>query len=352
LYISKKTTKSRCNYTTNNLFLRRTTMKKTISYFSAMVLTLAGGQEAFAQEAEEGFVESFANFFQPNWERDFSVTVGVKVWLNEWERNSFVTRTQNVPLIGQQDVTVQIQPGNPENQTSDIEPVPIPQLSVRYKWLSVSGSYFPKTEYDFQTTASTTRIESPDIPFGGNLDDRIVVIRNRSKGERREWDASLGVYLHPNVAILGGYKEVKQEISVFRTLDTVTAGETGVSGLALAPDTAELLIQGPTIGIAASVPIAGGFGVYGSYAHGFMDVEITEDNDTEELDGDYDVAEFGFTYTYGTKGFVPFIPLSAATVYAGYRWQRIVTDISEENPNRDDRTDTTNGFATGLNLSW
>jgi len=28
------------------------------------------------------------------------------------------------------------------------------------------------------------------------------------------------------------------------------------------------------MGIAASVPIGGGFGMYGSYAHGFMDTKI------------------------------------------------------------------------------
>jgi len=43
------------------------------------------------------------------------------------------------------------------------------------------------------------------------------------------------------------------------------------------------------------------------------------------------------------------LPLSAATIYAGYRYQTIETDIPEPN---GDRKDVTQGFAAGLNLTW
>jgi hypothetical protein len=57
-------------------------VKKTISYFSAMALTLGqGGPLAFAQEE--------AQSDKPDWKKDFSVTIGTKVWLNEWQLDRF-----------------------------------------------------------------------------------------------------------------------------------------------------------------------------------------------------------------------------------------------------------------------
>ena len=64
-------------------------------------------------------------------------------------------------------------------------------------------------------------------------------------------------------------------------------------------------IEGPTIGIAASVPIGSGFGMYGSYAHGFMDTKIRtvfgegdfDIGTSPDFDTSYNVAELGFTYT-------------------------------------------------------
>ena len=114
--------------------------------------------------------------------------------------------------------------------------------------------------------------------------------------------------------------------------------------------TTDIRIEGPTVGIALSVPFARSFGVYANYAHGFMDVDINQSGLERDFDADYDLAELGVSYTHGTKDFVPFVPLSAATVYAGYRWQHIETDFEEFGA--DDRTDTTRGFAVGVNLTF
>jgi hypothetical protein len=67
-------------------------MKKTIFYLSAMVLTLAGGQLAFAQEEVQSD--------KPDWRKDFSVTIGTKVWVNEWQLDRFgLKRVYSSPLI-------------------------------------------------------------------------------------------------------------------------------------------------------------------------------------------------------------------------------------------------------------
>jgi hypothetical protein len=62
----------------------------------------------------------------------------------------------------------------------------------------------------------------------------------------------------------------------------------------------------------------------------------------------YDVAELGFSYTPNMAALLPHLPLSAATIYAGYRYQTIDTDVE----NAGDRKDVTQGFAAGLNLTW
>jgi hypothetical protein len=334
-------------------------MKKAISYLSAMVLTLAGGQIAFAQEEGE------TAFSKPDWRKDFSVTIGVKVWVNEWTRDSFPTRsalTSDVidQLGGSGTIESVFGPsGRPQTQTSeDVEPTPIPQFSVRYKWLVLSGSYYPETEFEFRTTADPLTITQVQDFIG--IRTTQTTIFDTTTAEREEWDAGLGIFVLPNVAILGGYKEIDQNVVDVFTIDQIVTdnvfGTTESRGLPAGTSSSEIEIKGPTIGIAGSVPIAHGFGIYASYAHGFMDVDLRDVGDdgtvTEgDADAEYDVAEVGFTYTHGTKEFIPFVPLSAATVYAGYRWQHIETDFSDV-PNTEDRTDTTRGFAAGLNLTW
>ena len=237
-------------------------------------------------------------------------------------------------------VVVLVDDTAPDSQESDIEPVPIPQLSARYKWLFVTGSYYSKTEFDFEPTfeghESWTRPEF--------LATRFVYRSAEASGERYEWDAAGGIYVHPYVAILGGYKKVRQSIDqILRTTD--------LFGTSVGSSFSKIDIEGPTIGIAGSVPIGHGFGMFLTYAHGFMDAEITDNGGpTSEFDADYDVAEAGFSYTHGMDQLMPHLPLSAATVYAGYRYQAISTDFQEQG--FQDRSDVTRGFAVGVNLTF
>ena len=98
--------------------------------------------------------------------------------------------------------------------------------------------------------------------------------------------------------------------------------------------------------------------MYGNYAHGFMDTKIRDvavspsdfDGGTSTFDTSYNVAELGFTYTHGVERLMPHMPLSAATAYAGYRYQRISTDFDQ--PDVQDSGDVTEGFAVGVNFSF
>ena len=331
---------------------------------STAALTLLSPFAAFADEPTGPTVlDGFSGWLSPDWSRDFSATVGVKIWINDWQRDSFLSSG-----IRTGDVDIDATDSAPDNEESDIEAVPIPQISARYKWLFVTGSYYAKTGFDFDdTTATVTTGVAADgscflFPCASNS------ALFSTSADRYEWDASGGVYIHPYVALLGGYKKVRQHIDTFTT-ETTQEFEAPTSPLTTSTFSQRLFsdidIEGPTIGIAASVPIGRGFGVYASYAHGFMDAKIRDVNLTtgaDELapdqDATYDVAELGFSYTHGTEGLAPHMPLSAATVYAGYRYQNISTEFDEPKLDRvvgapgQDRSDVTKGFAVGVNLTF
>ncbi len=320
---------------------------------STAALTLLSPFAAFADEPTGPTVwDGFSGWLSPDWSRDFSATLGVKVWVNEWSRDSFISQGAERVVVDPDgnpilfDTTVR--DSAPDTQESDIEPVPIPQLSAKYKWLFVTGSYYSKTQFDFEPTFGETVLAA---------DPRILITENRfeTSGERYEWDASGGVYVHPYVALLGGYKKVRQRIN-----QTITTTDFVDDTLFVNSIFSDIDIEGPTIGIAGSVPIGGrGFGMYATYAHGFMDAEIRDgsltfgdDNGGEDLefDADYDLAEAGFYYSHGMDRLMPHLPLSAATIYAGYRYQAISTDFEEQGD--QDRSDVTRGFAVGVNLTF
>ncbi len=321
---------------------------------STAALTLLCPLTAFADEPTGPTIwDGFAGFMSPDWSKDFSATVGVKIWVSDWQRDSFLSTG-----VATEDILVTSTDTGPDNQESDIEPVPIPQLSARYKWLFVTGSYYAKTNFDFDDSLATTRAVV-DTNGDGVFDTGATSTTLFStSGDRYEWDASGGVYIHPYVALLGGYKKVRQEIDLFITQDTLNL-VTGATRRDSQVAFSDIDIEGPTIGIASSVPIGRGFGVYASYAHGFMDAEIRDGvrspvpSDTGaldlEFDATYDVAELGFSYTHGMQGLAPHMPLSAATVYAGYRYQNISTEFDEP---AQDRSDVTKGFAVGVNLTF
>jgi hypothetical protein len=301
---------------------------------------------ALAQEDKEGFVESFSNFFRPNWQEDLSVSVGAKVWMNEWTRDSFIRSGESlqIPVTGGSiGIDVSTRDTAPDTFISGIEPTPIPQATISYKRLLIVGSYYPETEFDFPTTELTT---TSTVSSGGSAVNLIRTTRFETTAEREEWDVGLGVtILDPYLAILGGYKEIDQKLTLFQ-LTTTTTPPSSSSRTA----NARIKLNGPIIGISGSAPFGKtDFGLYASYAHGFMDADITDPGEpTATRDAAYDVMEFAFIYAPGIKRWLPQMPLSGTTLFAGYRYQNIETEI----PNAGDRTDTTRGFIAGLNLHW
>ena len=271
-------------------------------------IPVVGAQE---QASEEPFKTA-------DWRKDFSVSIGTKLWFNEWT-------TWDTPDItnvtGQRVIT--------SHDSGDFkEFTPIPVFSIKYQDLFVSASYFSHTNYNFPTLNS-------DV-------------------ERLEWDVTAGYYvLPPYLALTVGFKRIEQQ---FSSLD--------------------FDIDGPTVGFAGAVPMKWGFSLYSSFAYGFMknesdffeirtrgllDVPGSGDDDR---DSQYWLVETGIAYTHNLQNLPVNLLLSSATVYAGYRHQHIETDdvgiCSSSNANiclpggntADDGLDITRGMVIGVNLSF
>jgi hypothetical protein len=170
---------------------------------STAVLTLLSPLAAVGDESTGPTIwDGFSGFLSPDWDRDFSATLGVKIWVNDWTRGrAFISSG-----LDALEATAFSSDTAPDSAESDIEPVPIPQLSVKYKWLFVTGGYYPKTQFEFDDSV-TTIAGFVDSDGDGVIDNgaRSTTFLSTS-GDRYEWDASGGVYIHPYVAILGGYK--------------------------------------------------------------------------------------------------------------------------------------------------
>jgi hypothetical protein len=231
---------------------RNGTVNKKLCWSTA-VLPLLSPLAAVGDEPTGPTVwDGFSGFLSPDWDRDFSATVGVKIWVNDWTRGrAFISSGVVAAVPNTSAFSFDTAPDSAE---SNIEAVPVPQLSVRYKWFFVAGSYYAKTGFDFDDSVATTRA-TVDTDGDGFFDtENTNTALFSTSGDRYEWDASGGVYIHPYVALLGGYKKVRQEVDLSITETTRLRTATATSPPSTVSQTlfSDIDIEGPTIGIAAS----------------------------------------------------------------------------------------------------
>lgn len=278
----------------------------------------------------------FAEMFKTDWSKDFSVSFGVKVWVNEWatwDLTNVVSTTpqilnvpnaildingngiidpgeffQNVPVfLGNVSEVADIEV---QSITSDgYEVVPIPVLSIKWKNLFVSGSYFAQTDYNFA--------EFPE-----------------SDVERHEWDVAGGYYvLPPYLALTVGYKRIDQEFGAV-----------------------DFEIDGPTFGFVGAVPMKWGFSLYTNFAYGFFNAEsqfFEAFGQDDDRDADYFLVETGLAWTYDLKQLPVHVLLNSATLTLAYRHQQVETEsvVAPFNDD-DDGIDTTRGVVLGVNFAF
>lgn len=277
--------------------------------------------------------------WKPEWMKDVSVSIGTKVWVNKWQ-------THRDPLTESFFPTGNglLQVASAKNNTAiaidtDEEVTPIPTLNIRYKQFFAAASYYSETGFNFHPVAESGVIyDVPNIkPFGGY--DSLY----KTSAKRTEWDVTVGYSITPNIAILTGYKSIRQNIH-----ESWEYQLSNVNGYGKPfGDSRDIIrnIEGALLGISLAAPLTHGFGAYFNYTHGFMTTQKCNCSPTT-YDGDYDLMEGGLAYALNGKLIPAGVPLSSATLFAGYRYQWIT--LSDDT----NYSDITQGFAAGINLSF
>lgn len=245
---------------------------------------------------------------------DLRISVGTKLWINKWEKffpDNFNTTVNSV--------------------LSDTELTPIPTASIKYKDFFISGSYFAETEYAWNYS---TILQSSFGPLSGSK------AQVHSDGSRREFDVAAGYFVHPNLALTAGYKDIRQKFTnISLSVNTTTS---------LPLNDAVVEYSGPFVGLIGLVPIGKGFGLYGNFAYGWLNFDGHGYAGVDNRDTIYILADGGISYTYNLKEIASF-PLSVSA-FAGYRYQSL--EVDDVGASHSKVSDYTKGFVTGINMSF
>jgi len=316
-------------------------MKKTVTLIAMIVASCVGLMDSAFAEKEQSRTDSLfgGSIFESHFSKEFSISLGYKAWFTKWE-SFFADSIRWSPEL----------PGLVTSNTSPTELVSIPVLSLRYNNFFVSGSYFKETAFSFPRFSYSMLITDYEITKDGEpftLDYEMEHSVYDISKTRTEWDISVGYYLNQYIALTVGYKEIEKDTTVHQRVNFPDRieGDTLFLATEEIDYTLTTKTSGPTIGIAGSVPLKSGWGLYGAFAYGFLESEFQSG---KTVDSPYSVTEGGLSYSYIAKDKVKF--LHAATITAGYRSQTFYAkDIT---PSGEDGTDTTQGFTLGLNLSF
>jgi hypothetical protein len=162
-----------------------------------------------------------------------SVSVGARIWDTEWTTFSYFTDDNTPP---NNLALTQVSASN--------ELAIMPIVSVRYRDFVGSISALPSTRFSFPDDGS---------------------------GTREEFDANVGYFVMPGLALTLGYKKVSQ------------SGNAG-----------RYRPAGPVVGVNANAPLGGAWSLYGSLGVGRLK---TPGGDEIDFEADYRLAELGLAYT-------------------------------------------------------
>jgi len=275
-------------------------------------LLLTAGGMGIVQASEQGSSPAGGIFGANYFDKDIGVTVGAKLWSNQWDLPLEMNHTGTNSTIHQFE--------------SGSEMSFIPAFLVRYKNFFVGGSYLTNTKYSFSAQsvgANTIK------PFG----------------ERKEWDLNLGYFVMPNLAVSLGYKTLTRGL-------TYTNSDPSEPAVVDSP----LSVKAPILGISVSAPINKGFNLYGNLAYGWLSGDYSYNDATTatrllslDLEGNYTFGELGLNYTIPLQG-----TISAVTISGGYRFQRLDMKAKGAAPwgSAGDQHDSTAGFVLGASASF
>jgi len=284
--------------------------------------------------------------------KDFTLAFGTKIWVNSWSTWRAL-RLPTVPGIAELDqgVTVQTLTARSSSAVS-----PVPSVTARYKDFFLTGSYLSETDYDFP---EQKQVYAANLTGLGGAALDALAIKYRMSGTRQEWDVSAGYQILPYLAVTGGYKEIEQTFRINTCEGTLLSSGLAGDCTTLFPGKSRVTYAGPTIGLSGAAPIGHGFGLYGNFTYGWLGANFRASgaaatvNDIARVNNvDYYVGELGLTYSHLLREMPVYMPLSAATAYAGYRYQSYKSHLARSVGNGNDPKDTVEGFVAGVNLAF
>jgi len=321
-------------------------MKKAFVIATIIPICIGLGNSAVGEQQHSSEKEVSPLFDVQSVDKNFTAVIGVKSWFNQWDFPIELPANQQIV-----------------SYNSETETTFIPAFSFKYKNLFVSGSFFPKKDYSFAAQTidfpfySPSNQEEPSIYY---IDDNqgLLGISDEASvkipipvslsGERSEWDINVGYYLLPTLAVTAGYKRIKRQLSMdipddFSLTLFNQAGQpmknVDANQLRRALEEQENKTDGLMLSIASVVPLQERFGLYGSFAYGWLKTK----GGGETVDSKYKLGELGLLYSHR---FDRMPALNAASAYLGYRFQFLKDDFSVGNG----ATDSTEGFVLGVNI--
>lgn len=241
--------------------------------------------------------------------KDWAVSLGYKAWYADWE----TPIASYSPQAGASNISI-----------SKAQLQSIPSLGIKYKRLFLSGSFLFGPDFNYPVYQQVIRNVSASSPSTAFLTNTTV------KASRQEQDVNLGYMFVPQLGITFGYKGVHQKYHI------TTSG----TGLITSASDSKTNYDGGTAGMIGSVPIGGGFNLYGTAVGGYMNVS-TDPSSTSNDYAIYNALESGLAYKAGTW------PLSYSF---GYKFQQLDTRTDSAAYKDLRAKDVTSGYTFGLNF--
>jgi hypothetical protein len=249
--------------------------------------------------------------------KDLSLGVGYKLWLATWET---------------------VIPANATTEGAHLNAIvagpvaaSIPNLSVRYKSLLLTGSYMATGVYRFP--AYTDVCVNCTVPTTNQGYNTFPIYEVAS---RTEEDVNAGYMVSRNLAVTLGYKNVTQNYTSYQ----LNYGNPKNPQINF--NQSDTVYSGATIGLSASGAIGSGFSLYGNGVAGIMDVHYTGDVTNEHDHATYEATEVGIAWR------TPHLshPLSLSF---GYKFQYLTTHAPNTAYSGQPAADVTRGYILGLN---
>ena len=238
-----------------------------------------------------------------------SVTVGLKTWIATWEQKL--------------EYTDEFGDTATESDKSDYGLMYGPVFNLRYEKFFASLSYLIGGNFNFEWD----QFDFSDPDYGDSFD-------LDSENDRTDFDIAVGYYLHPNISVFLGYKNIDADQTITWSYDVEPFSDADFDDNVSDNDSYDIsaTIKGPAFGVSGNYPIGEtNWILFGSLSY----LSLEGESEGESL-GDFTgpSLEIGGAYVFDN------MPMS---ITAGYKYQSLQAD---------EREDIFSGLTLGANYTF